>query len=225
MSVMKRRTAVLLLLLMGLPCVFVLEEAGRTLAILDRVERERDTWQRSDEIIQQLNLHADQTIVDLGSGAGYFALKLAPRILPNGRVLAIDLRRQSLAFLWIRAKVRRVWNIHVIRGRADDPRLPRGTSVDAVLIANTYHELTAPAAILNAFYAAMRRNARLVVVDRSPRSGAGTESTSGLNHDMTRAAAEEQIRQHGFETIARDDRFIDRPGDQDLWWLLVLRKP
>ncbi len=161
---------ILTLVVIVVPAVFVLEEVVRTLGTLDRVERERDSWQRPDEILRQLDLHPGMTVVDLGSGAGYFSLKIAPRVAPNGRVLAVDLRRQSLAFLWIRAVLGGHWNLHVIRGRVDDPKLPP-TPVDAVLIANTYHELTAPEQILKALYTSMRPGGRLVVVDRAPRSG------------------------------------------------------
>jgi hypothetical protein len=42
---------------------------------------------------------------------------------------------------------------------------------------------------------------------------------------MTAARAEAEIHQLGFQTIARDDRFIDRPRDEDVWWLIVFRKP
>lgn len=93
------------------------------------------------------------------------------------------------------------------------------------MIANTYHELSASDAILNALYASMRQNARLVVVDRTPRSDPRPDATSGQHHEIIRAAVEEQTRRHGFETVAHDDGFIDRPGEEDLWWLLVLRKP
>jgi SAM-dependent methyltransferase len=99
--VTKRVAAVLALVLVVVPALFVLEEAVRTLGVLDQVERERDTWQRPDEIIRQLDLTPGNTVVDLGSGAGYFSLKIAPRVGPTGRVLAVDLRRESLAFLWI----------------------------------------------------------------------------------------------------------------------------
>ena len=34
----------------------------------------------------------------------------------------------------------------------------------------------------------------------------------------------EQIREAGFRLVSRDDRFIDRAGD-DPWWLLVVEKP
>ncbi len=42
---------------------------------------------------------------------------------------------------------------------------------------------------------------------------------------MTRAVAERQINQQGFQTVLREDPFIDRSGDEDLWWLVVFRKP
>jgi predicted methyltransferase len=214
----------LTLVFVVVPAVFVLEEAVRTLGTLDRVERERDTWQRPDEIIRQLDLHPGMTVVDLGSGAGYFSLRIAPRVAPNGRVFAVDLRRQSLAFLWIRAVLARYWNIQVIRGRVDNPELPRAP-VDAVLIANTYHELTAPEQILKALYTSMRPGGRLVVVDRAPRAGGETRAAAQRLHEVTRAVAERQINHQGFQTVLRDDTFIDRSGDEDVWWLVVFRKP
>jgi predicted methyltransferase len=221
--VTKRVVGVLVLVFVVVPAVYVLEEAVRTLSTLDGVERERDSWQRPDEIMRQLDLHPGLTVVDLGSGAGYFALKIAPRVAPNGRVLAVDLRRQSLAFLWIRAMLGGHWNIHAIRGRVDDPNLPLAP-IDVVLIANTYHELAAPEQILKTLYASLRPGGRLVVVDRGPRAGSETRAAAQGHHEMTRAVAERQINHQGFQTVLRDDTFIDRSGDEDLWWLVVFRK-
>ncbi len=116
------------------------------------------------------------------------------------------------------------WNLHVIRGRVDDPELP-AAPVDAVLIANTYHELTAPEQILKALNASMRPGGRLVVVDRAPRSSGDIRATAEGHHEITRAVAERQINQQGFQTVFRENAFIDRSGDEDLWWLIVFRKP
>ena len=138
-------------------------------------------------------------------------------------MLAVDLRRQSLAFLWIRARWGGQSTVQVIHGRVDDPRLPPGP-VDAVLIANTYHELSHPRPVLNALFAVMRPGARLVVVDRSPRRESETAAASG-HHEITRVAAEQALNALGFHTVTFDDRFIDRAVDDDVWWLLVLRKP
>jgi predicted methyltransferase len=114
-------------------------------------------------------------------------------------------------------------NLDVIRGGVDNPELPPAP-VDAVLIANTYHELTAPEQILKALYTSMRPGGRLVVVDRAPRSGGDTRATAEGHHEITRAVAERQINAQGFETVLRDDNFIDRSGDEDVWWLAVFRK-
>ena len=72
--------------------LFVVQQAVATLEILTAVERERDGWQRPQEILQQLDVHPGNVVVDLGSGAGYFTLKLAPMVGPNGRVLAVGNR-------------------------------------------------------------------------------------------------------------------------------------
>ena len=84
-------------------------------------------------------------------------------------MLAVDLRRESLAFLWIRALLGgHAESCTSSAARSDDPKLPPGP-IDAVLIANTYHELTAPEPILKALFGSMRSGGRLVVVDRGPR--------------------------------------------------------
>jgi ubiquinone/menaquinone biosynthesis C-methylase UbiE len=142
---------------------------------------------------------------------------------PEGRVVAVDLRRQSLAFLWIRAVLGGDRNLRIVRGRVDNPELPSGP-FDAVLIANTYHELTEPASILGALFKSMRPGARMVVVDRGPPDSAEPPSATAEHH-VSAAFAEGQIHQQGFQTVSRDDHFIDRPGNDNLWWLIVFRRP
>jgi len=223
LDAVKRLAGGLTLLVAVLVTIYVASEVVRTLRTLTVVERERDTWQRPDDILRQLALTPGETVVDLGAGAGYFALKVAPQVAPNGQVLAVDVRRLSLAFLWIRARQGGHSNLRVIHSRVDDPMLPPGP-IDAVLLANTYHELTSPATILKPVFAAMRPGARLVVVDRAPREPTDERPAAG-HHEIAAAEAEAQFNQQGFHTIVRDDRFIDRPTDEGLWWLMVFRKP
>jgi predicted methyltransferase len=204
--------------------LLVVQQAVATLTMLTAVERERDGWQRPQAILQQLDVHRGSVVVDLGSGAGYFTLKLASMVGPDGRVLAVDLRRESLAFLWIRARLRSYGNVRIIHGEVDDPRLPSGP-VDAALIANTYHELAQPEPILRALRASMRPGARLVVVDRAPGdSGQSREDAAG-HHEISAGAAASDITCQGFEEVSREERFIDRSPDGEAWWLVVFRKP
>src|SRR5262245_47742148 len=220
-----KRPAIALAVLVALAVLFVAQQACATLTDLDKVERERDTWQRPEQVLERLNLRPGLTVLDFGSGAGYFAMKIAPRIEPGGRVLAVDLRRQSLAFLWIRAWRAGYRNLSVIRDEVDDPRVPPGP-VDAVLVANTYHELAHPDAVLQVLFTAMRRGGTLVVVDRGPDEGSNDTTANTMpHHEITAEDVQGAIARHGFEIVLRDDRFIDRADGHDRWWLIEFRKP
>jgi ubiquinone/menaquinone biosynthesis C-methylase UbiE len=196
--------------------MYVLYSAIGTLRQLDVVESERDQWQRPAEVLQALDLRPGNVVVDLGSGAGYFALKLSPIVGTEGQVLAVDIRKLSLSFLWIRALLSQKRNIRVVLSDEDDPRLPPG-AVDAVLIANTFHELRDPKVMLGHVSRSLRPGGRLVIIDRGPRQ------RGAHAHEMDRAFVETEVQQAGFEIVNSQDHFIDRSGD-DPWWLTVARK-
>jgi ubiquinone/menaquinone biosynthesis C-methylase UbiE len=197
--------------------MYVLYSGVTTLQRLDIVEAERDSWQRPWDVVRALDLHEGNTVVDLGSGAGYFALKLASAVGPRGRVLAVDLRKISLFFLWTRAWLRGRHNIDVIVGEEDNPKLPANTT-DAALICNTFHEFRDPGAVLHHLLQALRPGARLVLVDRAPHELAAEQS-----HEVSRLAVESELQRDGFEIVSHDDHFIE--PHNNLWWMVIARKP
>jgi len=153
---------VLVVVMVGV--LFLIYQLAQTLYQLNLAEGERDRWQRSDDVIESLKLKDGNVVADVGCGVGYFSLKLAPKVAEHGSVLAEDILGESLTFLWIRAFLHHQSNIRVIHGKLDDPHLPKG-GVDAVLIANSYHEFTKPLAILDHTFRALRSDGRLVVLD------------------------------------------------------------
>jgi len=62
----RRPVAIVLILAVALPVAFVVEEAIRTLVVLRDGERERDTWQRPDAVLRELDLRPGATVVDFG---------------------------------------------------------------------------------------------------------------------------------------------------------------
>jgi len=188
------------------------------------VEAERDRWQRPEDIIRALAITRGDIVVDLGCGSGYFATRLAPVVGRDGRVLAVDIRRQPLVFLWIRRLMLGAWQIQVVLGNENDPHI--GTDrVDAVLIVNTYHELTNAAAVMSTLHGVLKSGGRLVVADRRPRLGPGASAEAEkAQHRLSAPTPEAEMRRAGFALITRDDAFIDQPDD-DPWWLMVFTKP
>jgi ubiquinone/menaquinone biosynthesis C-methylase UbiE len=189
-----------------------------TIYVLDVVESGRDQWQKPSEVISTLKLKTGDTVADVGSGAGYFSLKLSRAVGRSGAVLAVDTRRLPLAFLWIRAFSTGLHNIRVCVGESNDPHLPVG-GVDAVLIANTYHEFASPEMMLNRTFRSLRLGGRLVVLDRTQEDSNQAECDQ---HGISPAIVDAQLRQEGFKIIDRENRFIERPGEQ--WWLLIAQR-
>jgi predicted methyltransferase len=187
-------------------------EAAKTLRQLDAIEADRDGWQRPLAVIEALNLQEANTVVDLGCGSGYFALKLSSVVGPSGRVYAVDIRRLSLVFLWARSIRKNKPNIKTVLAQPEDSHLPSHTN--AVLLSNTYHELEKPDEILDRVFQSLVPGGRLVVVD--PKT---TE-----HGDLSAGSVEDRLRGRGFDIVMREDRFIDQAGRGE-WWLIVARRP
>src|SRR3989442_1042880 len=60
----------------------------RTLQKLTVVEADRDQWQRPADVIRSLNVTDGSIVVDFGSGAGYFTLRLSDAVASKGEVIA-----------------------------------------------------------------------------------------------------------------------------------------
>src|SRR5262245_10580979 len=208
-----RPALVLLAIFLGLGLAIIGYQGVRTLQQLTAIEAERDQWQRPNDIIRALNLRQGSTVVDLGSGSGYFALKLSPVVGSGGAVYAVDIRQLPLRFLLVRSLIRRQRNVRTVLGEPENPHLPY-SAVNAVLIANTYHELDNPRVILNQVFQSLVSGGRLVVVDP-------VQTEHG---EVSPSSVETDLRSRGFEIVLREDQFLTQPA-RGPWWLIIARKP
>jgi predicted methyltransferase len=197
--------------------------ALNTLSRLDVVEAQRDQWQRPFDVLKALGARPGDVAADLGCGSGYFTLKLSAAVGPKGLVLAEDIRKLPLLFLRFRTFLKGKHNVTIIRGEPADPEFPVG-KVNEVLIANTYHELADPEVILGHVRQALVTGGRLAVVDHGPEpSNGGKGEISGHHIAMKRVEAE--LREAKFDTVTRQDPFIQNDPYHENWWLIVARKP
>jgi ubiquinone/menaquinone biosynthesis C-methylase UbiE len=216
----------LIFFLLALGVLFAFDvgnSALNTLSRLNVVEAEREQWQRPANVLQALDVRPGNTVADLGCGSGYFTLKLSSAVGRTGLVLAEDIRRLPLVFLWLRTLGKGKHNISIIHGEPDDPEFPVDR-VNEVLIANTYHELTDPQRILAHVRQSLVAGGRLVVVDRAPAQANGQKGEI-IGHNILASHVENELRQAQFEIVRRQDHFIENDPYHENWWLIVARKP
>ena len=126
---------------------------------------DRDAWQRPDQIMDALQIGDGSVVADLGAGGGWFTVRLARRVGPNGLVYAEDIQRQMIESIQRRVDREGLQNrVKMVLGTPVDPKLPAG-SLDAVLIVDAYHEMEQPVALLGNLAKSLKSMARIGIVD------------------------------------------------------------
>jgi arsenite methyltransferase len=121
----------------------------------------RAEWQKPDEVIRALKLGPGETLCDVGSGPGYFALRAA-RL--SGWVYAEDVEASMIDALRDRVSQARLSSVTPILGLPDDPLLPKA-SCDVILVVNTYHLFPNGPAFLRRLAKSLKPGGRLANID------------------------------------------------------------
>ena len=128
----------------------------------DEDRRERAGEARA--VMDLLGVRPGMAVADIGAGSGYYAVRLARRVGPAGRVVAEDVVPEYLAELRRRLAREHLGNVVVAPGEPHDPRLPP-RSVDLALLAHMYHEIEQPFGLLANLAPALRPGGRVGIVD------------------------------------------------------------
>ena len=129
-----------------------------------RAEDERERVGEAARVIDWLGIKPGMTVADIGAGSGYYTVRLAAQVGPQGHVLAQDVVEKYVARLQERVTAAGLSNVSVGLGEPGDPRLPPH-SADAVVMVHMYHEIQEPFALLSNLVPALRPGARVGIVD------------------------------------------------------------
>ena len=131
-------------------------------AWLEREERERE--ERTDLLVRALPLRPGMVVADIGAGTGYLARRMAPAVMPGGRILAVDVQPQMVRLLQDAVRQSGLQQIEPRLGAEDDVKLPVA-SVDLALMVDVYHELAWPYEVLTSIVRALKPGGLLVFVE------------------------------------------------------------
>lgn len=144
------------------PLVHGFEDTDRFVAMFE--SKDRDAWQKPDEVVAAIAPKAGQMVADIGAGSGYFARRFAALVGPTGAVYGIDIEPGMLAAMRKDARERKLDQIIPILADVDDPNIPPG-GVDLIFICDTIHHIPDRVAYYHKLAAALRTGGRLVIVD------------------------------------------------------------
>jgi ubiquinone/menaquinone biosynthesis C-methylase UbiE len=165
----------------------------------------RDGWQQPERVITALGIRSGDRVADLGSGSGYFTLRLARAVGPDGKVYAVDVDEEMNEYLRQRVTQEGLANVEVITGRFEDPLLPDG-GVDLVLVVDTYHHLEDRPAYFRNLRRDLASGGRVAVIDFDGRKGWLVRL---IGHITPREELLREMAEAGYE-VAEEFDFIDR---------------
>ena len=175
---------------------------------------DRDAWQRPEQVMDALGISDGNVVADLGAGGGWFTVRLARRVGPQGRVYAEDVQREMIEAIKRRVDREGLHDrVTPTLGNATDPRLPP-QALDAVLIVGVYNEIEQPVTLLRNLARSLKPTGRIGIIDFTKEGG-------GPGPPMEeRVDAERVIR----EATAAGLRLIDRPNFLRYQYMLVFGK-
>ena len=128
---------------------------------LERPERVQQ--ERTDLLIENLELKPTDHVVDLGAGSGYFTFRIAP-LVPKGKVYAVDISPQMLGIVRAKMQKQDYQNVETVHSTITDLKLENNLA-DCVLIVDAYHEFSHPMEMGKAIYNTLKPGGKLVLIE------------------------------------------------------------
>jgi SAM-dependent methyltransferase len=127
-------------------------------------EDERRSADETGQVFGLLGIKPGMRVADVGAGSGYYTVRLARAVGPQGEVIAQDITPEYLSALQRRIRKAKLANVRIGLGEEHDPRLP-AHSLDVAVLIHMYHEIAQPYALLFNLATAMKSEALIGIVD------------------------------------------------------------
>ncbi len=186
-----RITAHLLILLIVTSC-------GRGDRWSKEWEERFESFQPSEKIMDIIGVGPGMMVGEIGAGNGRFAVRVAVRVGPSGKVFANDIDTKAVRFMKRRCKREQIENMIVICSRPVETGFPDG-ELDLVYIINTYEEFTDPVTLLRNTRESLKPEGRLAVIAFDPK-----RLRDHGGHAVSRQVVIDQCSRAGFRLVHLD---------------------
>lgn len=128
---------------------------------------ERETREKEEKVsllVKSLKLEPGMIVADIGSGSGVISVLLAEHVLPNGKVMAVDIQQEMLDRLKRNCEKLKIDNVVPVKGAEKTPNL-KPESVDLIVMVDVYHEFEHPREMLLAMSKSLKEGGRIAFVE------------------------------------------------------------
>jgi predicted methyltransferase len=173
--------------LLGLACLFVLnirawvQDESLSPGINERFKEQPEisikqfdsfnlhSAKQQKEILDACGLKPGMDVADIGAGSGIHACLFAEKVLPAGKVYAVDIVKEFLDHIEATCREKRIKNVQCVLGSATSCNL-KPDSVDVAFSCDTYHHFEYPFKMMASIREALRPNGKFVIIDFKDKS-------------------------------------------------------
>jgi ubiquinone/menaquinone biosynthesis C-methylase UbiE len=182
-----------------------------------------DQGQEITRLAELTQWKAGTIVADVGAGDGTYSFVAAQKVGPSGRVYATEIDTEKLKNLRAEATKRKIENITIVDGTADDTKLP-SSCCDAIFLRHVYHHLTQPQEFDRNLVRSLKPGAHLAIIDFPSRANLapveGVPKNRG-GHGIPEKVVVEELATAGLQL----EKTIDDWSGNDYCVLFVKRGP
>jgi ubiquinone/menaquinone biosynthesis C-methylase UbiE len=161
---------------------------------IDWLEREeREMEENTTLLLKNLAVKPGMVVADIGAGSGYHSALLS-KMVGTGKVFAVDVEPEMIAYLNARIKQEKLSRIVPILSTEQKVSLPENT-IDMMLLVDVYHEFSFPYEMALSMRAALKPGGKLVLVEFRAEDPTVPIKTI---HKMSEAQAIKEFKAAGF---------------------------
>ena len=163
---------------------------------------EREAEEHPGVALDEIGITKGSTVADIGAGSGFYSIRLAERVGPEGKVYANDIQPGMLQLLRHQVAAKGLNNVIPVLGTESDPKLPLN-SIDLELLVDVYHEFSRPQEMVRKLRDSLKPGGRLVLLEYRAEDPA---IPIRAEHKMTVDQVVAELKPEGFQLIKRSEK-------------------